>query len=67
MTNVETHSIIITLRDKLAVVWYPDAPYAHWHRTDSEGHIDPEPFRIDHSNPIGAVQFIEHYATGTEG
>ena len=67
MTNTDTHSIIITTHDRLAVVWYPEAPYPHWHRTNSEGQIDPDPFRSDHTNPMGAVEFIETYATGTEG
>ena len=62
---MQTHSIIITFTDT-AVVWYPNAPYPHWHLLLDEGSIDPDTYREDYDNQMSATRFLETYAEGTD-
>ena len=63
-----THSIIIITDVGVASVWYPNDPrYVHHHFTTSEGNLEPEAHNTaDYGRPIGAKEFIELWATGTE-
>lgn len=59
-----THSIIITYQDT-AVVWYPNGRIDfHWLDT-RDGTIRPDPYKMELTS-LNAVEFVEHYAYGTE-